>query len=65
MICAYCEKRILYWQNRHSVYKDGFELPSSISLCLFMESIVSLKTMILSFGNFFVIRFIADNILFS
>ena len=27
MICAYCEKRILYWQKRHSVYKDGFELP--------------------------------------
>ena len=52
MICAYCEKRILYWQKRHSVY-NGFELPSSMSLCLFMESIVSLKTMILSFGNFF------------
>jgi hypothetical protein len=27
MICAYCEKRILYWQKRYSVYKDGFELP--------------------------------------
>src|SRR5688500_328827 len=38
---------------------------SNISLCLAIESIVSLNIIIFSFGNFLVIRFTADNNLFS
>src|SRR5688572_23719080 len=38
---------------------------SNISLSLLIESIVSLNTIIFSFGNFLIIRFKVDNNLFS